>query len=103
MATEFVLDVSTGESAVNAITPPSAVPASVTPSQGKLALLAAGLLDDAEAAINALTGDTKTAALIYWNNALTFERDNTLIAQIGAAIGLDSDAIDALFIAAASL
>lgn len=104
MASEFVLDVGTGEGAVNAITPPApTVPRSVTPAQGKLALLGAGLLDEAEAAINSLTGDTKTAALIYWNHALAFERDNALIEQIGAAIGLDSDAIDDLFITAASL
>lgn len=103
MATEFVLDVGTGEGVVNTITPPSAVPTSVTPAQAKLALLGAGLLDAAEAAINALPSPDKEAALIYWNNALAFERNNPLIAQIGAAIGLDSEGIDDLFIAAGGI
>ena len=80
------------------------IPKSVTSRQGQQALLLAGLLDDAEAAINAIVDDTERAVtLLYWNKAQTFERDNPLIVAIGSALGLNSDAIDQLFITAAAL
>lgn len=105
MATEFVLDVGTGEGAVNAITPPApVVPTSVTRRQAKQALLLAGLLDDAETAINAIADATERGvALIFWNDAVEFERANPLITAIGTAIGLTSEQIDDLFTTAATL
>lgn len=80
------------------------VPAAVTRRQAKQALLLAGLLDDAETAINAIPDATERAlAMIFWNDADNFERANPLIAQIGGAIGLTSEEIDARFILAATL
>lgn len=83
-------------------TPPAAstppVPQVVTRRQAKLALLDAGVLDAAEAAIAA--GDAE--AKINWNDALEFRRDNPLVLAIGAALSLDAAAIDDLFRQAAT-
>lgn len=75
------------------------MPGPVTRRQAKLALLAVGKLDEAEDALAA----AGKAAQIEWADALTFERDNALIAAIGSAIGLDEAGIDEMFRAAAAL
>jgi phage terminase large subunit-like protein len=66
---------------------------------GKLALLAAGKLEEADAVL----ASADRAAQIEWEYALTFERDNPLIAQVGGALGLSEEQIDDLFRAAAAL
>lgn len=70
------------------------IPQKVTAAQGKLALYAAGLY---EQAANAATSASGTV-LIYWNSWPTWERNHPLIALIGTAIGLDEIGIDNLFI-----
>lgn len=81
-----------------------AVIQSVTPRQAKLALLAAGLLANVEATIDAISDATeKAAARIEWDFALEFRRDNALLNSIGAALGLTEGQIDALFEAASAL
>lgn len=102
MATEIVISCNGGEPIEReAIIDPSvpAAPASITRRQAKLALLAAGLLNQAEDAL----ADEGPAAQIEWADALTFDRGNPLIAAIGGAIGLDEAGIDDLFRAAAAL
>ena len=79
------------------------VPAEVTMRQARLALLAAGLLDDVEAAIAGMDEPAKTAAQIEWEYSNALERDNTLVAILGPALGLSSNQIDDLFRAAAQL
>lgn len=82
----------------------AAVPEAVTPRQAKLALLQAGLLDDAEAAILAIEDDvTKRAAQIEWEYATEFRRDWPTLNALAAGIGLDDAGLDALFVAAAKL
>lgn len=71
----------------------SAIPQTVSPRQARLALLAAGLLDQVEAAVNAAGGATK----VSWDFATQINREDPLIAAIGAAIPLTSDQIDTLF------
>lgn len=73
---------------------PRAVPPAVTAAQGKLALYAAGLLEAADTAAQAAGG----SVLIYWREWQTWDRRHPLISAIGAAIGLDADGIDALFV-----
>lgn len=71
----------------------AAMPGPVTPRQAKLALLNAGLLDQAEVAAH----EAGKAAQIEWEYAQSFERTNPLIADIGSALGLTEEQIDDLF------
>ncbi len=80
-------------------TPANPVPQSVTPRQARLALLAAGLLDQVEAAIAA----GPRADRITWEFAAEVRRDYAMIANLGASLGLTAGQIDDLFRAAAAL
>ena len=79
------------------------VPAEVTMRQARLALLGAGLLDDVETAINAMTDPAKSAARIEWDYSNSLRRDHALVTALGAALGLTTEQVDALFVAAAAL
>ena len=79
------------------------VPAVVTMRQARLALLGAGLLAGVKAAINALPSKQKEAAKIEWEYATDVQRSSGLVLMMGAALGLDDAALDALFVAAAAL
>lgn len=79
--------------------PPPPVPQAVTPRQARLALLAAGLLDDVNAAVAA----AGPQAQIDWDYALEIRRDNALIASMAGQLNLSSKQIDDLFRAAAVL
>lgn len=82
---------------------PVVVPEEVTMRQAKLALLAAGLLDDVESALDGLSGDEGRAARIEWEYSSVMRRDKPFVAAVGAAAGLNSAQIDQLFIAAADI
>ena len=82
---------------------PPVVPPSVTMRQARLALLGAGLLASVDAAINALPSPQKEAARIEWEYATEVQRSSGLVPMMGAALGLDDAALDALFIEAAAL
>ena len=84
-------------------TPLPEIPAEVTMRQARLALHAAGKLNAVSAAITALPDPPKTAALIEWEYSSTIRRDSRFVALLGPALGLDSAALDALFIAASKL
>lgn len=71
----------------------------VTPRQARLALLAAGLLPQVQAAVDAANGATK----ITWEYASEIDRNDPLIATLGLALGLTDAQIDALFETAATL
>lgn len=79
------------------------VPLVVTMRQARLALLAAGLMDDAEAALDALPSPQKEAARIEWEYATEVRRDWPFVALVATALGLTPEQVDALFIAAAEL
>ena len=79
------------------------VPAEVTMRQARLALHATGKLAAVNAAINALSDPPKTAALIEWEYSNSVRRDSQFVAMLGPALGLDSAALDALFVAASKL
>ena len=83
-------------------TPPY-VPASVTMRQARLALLGAGLLASVDAAIDGLPSPQKEAARIEWEYATEVQRVSGLVPMMGAALGLDDAALDALFVAAVAL
>lgn len=82
---------------------PPQVPASVTMRQARLALLGAGLLDDVDAAINALPSPQKEAAKIEWEYSQEVQRHNGFVSVLAPMLGLSEAQTDALFIGAAAL
>ena len=84
--------------------PPASVPNRVTRRQGRQALLLAGLLDDVQTVLDAIADDTERGmAQIEWDDAQDFERSNPTLQALAAGLGLDSAALDALFVQAAAL
>lgn len=82
---------------------PPVVPESVTMRQARLALLAAGKLTHVQTAIDALPEPQKTAARIEWEYSSAVNRNSEFVEVLGKLLGLDSDGIDNLFIAASKL
>lgn len=79
------------------------VPGIVTMRQARLALLEAGQLAAVEAAINALPEPQRSAARIEWDYSSEVHRDRAFVQALGAALGLDAAALDALFTRASEL
>jgi hypothetical protein len=73
--------------------------ATVLRHQAKIALIRAGLMTGAEAAI----AEAGPEAAIWWAEAPVFERGHPLINSIGTALGLTETQIDDLFMAAAAV
>ena len=87
-------------SVVAYLNPPPPPITSVTPAQGRIALLNAGLLDKATAAVNTAGG----ATAIWWEYAPMWERNNsTLVSMATTLLGLTPAQIDQLFVAAAQI
>jgi len=78
---------------------PSAV--RVTPYQARRALRDAGLLAQVEAIVAAAQADSDIR--LAWDWAVEWRRDSEMIAQLGAALGLSAEQIDALFASAAAI
>lgn len=79
------------------------VPHEVTMRQARLALHSAGLLDAAQAVIDALPMPQRRQAQIEWEYALSVRRDHPLIAlMIGEGLAT-AEEVDGLFVAAAGL
>jgi len=81
--------------------PEGFIPRIVTMRQARLALHAAGLLAAVAPAIANLPDPT--AAEIEWEYAQEVRRESPLTALLGAALGLDDAALDALFVQAGGL
>lgn len=80
------------------------VPASVTRRQAKQALRLAGLLANVQTAIDAIEDETtRDLAQIEWDDSQEFQRNRPILIQLATALGLDSAAIDQLFIQADKL
>lgn len=77
-----------------AIDPPRVVPAVVSRFQARAALLAAGLLDQIDAAVAAADDAMLKLA---WAEAVEFPRTSPAIAKLAAAIGLTDEQVDQLF------
>lgn len=83
---------------------PSTVPASVTMRQGREMLINLGLLAQVDAFIAAIPDPIQRAkAQNYWEWSNTIERDNPLVAGIGAALDMNAAQLDDLFIQAKAL
>lgn len=78
------------------------IPERVSPRQLRLALIEQGTMpDQITSAIEAIPDETmKQKALIEWEYATFYERNNPTVSAIGSMIGLDEDGIDNLFIEA---
>lgn len=74
------------------------VPPAITMRQARLTLLAAGLLDDVEAAINALPDPQKAAAKIEWEYSNEVQRHNGFVSVLAPALGLTEAQLDTMFI-----
>lgn len=79
------------------VAPMPPVPVSVTAFQAKAALLNAGLLDKAQAAVSAAAPIVQLA----WATAQSYERSSPTVAALAAALGLSDAQVDDLFRAAA--
>jgi hypothetical protein len=79
--------------------PPAVIIVAVTARQARLALNAAGLLDDIDAALATMPRD----AQIEWQHTHEIRRDSPLIAVVASGLGLDKAAIDELFTQASKL
>ena len=79
--------------------PADQIPMSVTRFQARAALLLAGLLDDAEAAI----AQANPLSRIAWEHANVYRRDSPTLISIGQRLGLSEADMDELFKTAASI
>ena len=75
------------------------VPDRVSRFQARAALMQAGLLDQAGAAV----AQAGPLAQLAWNDAVEFRRNSPTINALAPALGLTAEQIDALFIAAAQI
>lgn len=74
------------------------VPLSITPLQAKLQLLEIELLDEVEELVKQ---DRRVE--IYWTNAQKFNKDDEILKTMATALGLSSEQLDDMFIAASKL
>jgi hypothetical protein len=81
------------------VAPPPVIPQTVTARQARRALLAAGLLDQANAAVAA---SNNQAMQIDWDFAAEIYRNSAWIGQLASALNLNDAAVDALFTSAAA-
>ncbi len=76
------------------------IPTEVSRLQARLALLAAGKLDEIEAAIAAAADRTLA---IYWQDTSHFHRDHPRLLALATSLGMSPAEVDALFLAASEI
>lgn len=93
-----------GEPILPYVAPPTPVPQEVTRRQAKQALLLGGLLGGVQPAIDAIPDPIQRSMIqIEWDDSQTFDRGRPALIALGAALGLDDSALDALFVQASQL
>ncbi|KAA0970797.1 hypothetical protein FPY71_09995 [Aureimonas fodinaquatilis] len=92
-----------GEKPVEYVPPaPEPIPVTeVTMRQAKIQLSRAGILTQADAAIQSMPGQQGEEARIEWQYATTLRRAHPLVDALGSQLGLSVEQIDELFEAAA--
>ena len=79
----------------------ASIPKTLTPAQAEIILHRTGKLQAVEEIL--ADPNTPVEAKIYWKKAQTIERDNTYLNTLAAAIGLNKQQIDNLFIEGAKI
>lgn len=100
---QFYSDHSTADGSLNLTPPKPRPPGKVTMRQARQALLAAGMLSQVDAAIDALEEPQRSVARIEWDYSQEVERNRELVQLLGPALGLSDDQLDELFREAATL
>lgn len=87
------------------VLPPQPVPSAISPRQARLWLLRNGIGSSQVDAVIASIPDavTRQTVQIGWEYGLEVQRASPFVSQLGAAIGLSADALDAAFREAATL
>jgi hypothetical protein len=80
-----------------------AIPSSVSMAQARLVLLAAGKLAAVQTAIDALPSPDKDKAQIWWDYSSRVEREHPYVLVLAPLLGLDTNALDTLFIQAQAI
>jgi hypothetical protein len=75
----------------------SPIPFSITPAQGRMMLLKMGLLTRVKEAVQ---NSTNEALLIFWDYALSWDRDNIHIAAMATLLEMSEDHTDNFYIEA---
>jgi hypothetical protein len=75
----------------------SQIPFSITPAQGRMMLLQMGLLSTVKASIEYSNNES---LLIFWEYALSWDRDNIHIAAMAGMLEMTEDQTDDFFIQA---
>ena len=83
--------------------PPVIIPTEVSMRQARLALFQQGKLSQVQPLIDAMSEPAKTTTQISWDYATEVRRDDDLVVQLSAAMGLTDADLDALFTLAATL
>jgi hypothetical protein len=73
----------------------SQIPFSITPAQGRMMLLQMGLLSTVKASIEYSNNEALT---IFWEYALSWDRDNIHIAAMASMLEMSEDQTDDFFI-----
>lgn len=82
----------------------ASVPETVSRRQLRLALVLSQFdLSLIDAIINQLPDSNRSFALIAWNDAVVFERNDALLIQLASMLGLTEEDLDDLFIKAGKL
>jgi hypothetical protein len=97
--------VAAGELVIATADPPPPAPTpTLTRRQLRLGLLGLGVTSaQVEGVIATLPEPDRSVALIEWQDASVYQREHPLVAQIGATLGLTTEALDAAWVEAASL
>lgn len=87
------------------VLPPEPVPAAISPRQARLWLLRSGITPAQVDAVIASIPDamTRQTVQIDWEYGSEVQRASPFVSQLGAAMGLDADALDDAFREAAAL
>jgi hypothetical protein len=76
------------------------IPASITPTQGRILLKQMGLLDQ----VNAMVENAGDPALqIYWEYALSWDRENPYISSMANLLGMGEDDLENFYLQASQI
>lgn len=78
----------------------ASVPFSITPTQGRIRLVQMDLMNTIKTLVEDSTDEEMK---IYWEYALSWDRDNSYIQAIASAVGMSEEDLDTFFIEASQI